>query len=344
MGSPGSVRSRSPSALLVATGIGLLRVDASGREVLVGKVPDGARPTCLSVDPHHPGRAWAGTVERGILRSVDGGLTWVESGLAGIHVTAVTAASAREGLVWAGTEPSAVFRSEDGGGRWHHAEDLTFLPSSDGWAFPPRPETHHVRWIASHPGDADRLWVAVEAGALVRTRDGGISWIDRTEDGPRDTHELGAHPHRPELLRVAAGDGYFESSDGGETWAAPREGLEVGYFRSVAVDPGNPEVVVLSGATRPRSTYMAGHSDGRVFRREGHGPWVRVPAGWPDPPETIAPLLIAGSSPGEFWAADERGVHMSVDGGRSWSLAVRFDPRPSNLRGLALLPAARPTG
>lgn len=50
-----------------------------------------------------------------------------------------------------------------------------------------------------------------------------------------------------------------------------------------------------------------------------------------------APLLRPGNAPGELWAADDRGLHRSVDGGRSWELAVAFDPPPSNLRGLAPL-------
>jgi photosystem II stability/assembly factor-like uncharacterized protein len=160
--------------------------------------------------------------------------------------------------------------------------------------------------------------------------------MDRVPGGPTDTHELAVHPARPEVLRAAAGDGYFESEDGGESWSAPREGLEVGYFRSVAIDPGDPEVVVVSGASRPRSTYVAGRSDGRVYRREGGGRWERVLSGWPAPPVTIAPLLIPGRAGGELWAADERGVHRSVDGGRSWERTAEYPETPSNLRGLTL--------
>jgi hypothetical protein len=82
---------------------------------------------------------------------------------------------------------------------------------------------------------------------------------------------------------------------------------------------------------------MAGRSDGRLYRREGDDRWERVRVGWPDPPATIAPLLAAGRESGELWAADERGVHRSADGGCSWESVAAFDPVPAWLRGLAVL-------
>ena len=242
--------------------------------------------------------------------------------------------------MYAGTEPSAVYRSADGGERWRRAEGLLDLPSSSTWSFPPKPETHHVRWIACDPASPGRLHVAVEAGALVTTPDGGATWRDRPEVAPYDTHELAIHSDRPGTLRVSAGDGYWESEDGGASWDSPEGGLDVTYLRSVAIDPGDPDVVVVSAASHPHSAYMSGRSDGRLYRREGGGRWRRVSEGWPDPAATIAPLLAAGREPGELWAADERGVHRSADGGVTWSPVAAFDPTPAWLRGLAVLVTA----
>jgi photosystem II stability/assembly factor-like uncharacterized protein len=200
------------------------------------------------------------------------------------------------------------------------------------------PDTHHVRWIACHPGEPNRLWVAIEAGALVSTIDGGRTWRDRVPGGPWDTHELAVHRDASDTLRVSAGDGYFESHDGGATWRSPGAGLDVGYLRSVAIDPGDPNAIVVSASTGPYSAYVAGRSDGRLYRRVGDERWERVRDGWPDPPATIAPLLCAGSKPGELWAADERGVHVSEDGGKSWRRVSGYATSPSNVRGLALVP------
>lgn len=115
------------------------------------------------------------------------------------------------------------------------------------------------------------------------------------------------------------------------------EGFDVGYLRSVAIDPGDPETVVVSGASSPRTTYVAGRADGRVYRRVGEGAWARITVGWPDPPASIAPLLLAGSRAGELWAADDRGLHRSDDGGARWRPVCAWDPAPDHLRGIALV-------
>jgi hypothetical protein len=52
---------------------------------------------------------------------------------------------------------------------------------------------------------------------------------------------------------------------------------------------------------------------------------------------TIAPLLSAGVTAEEFWAADERGVHRSDDGGKSWRRVVSHATSPQHLRGFAVV-------
>jgi photosystem II stability/assembly factor-like uncharacterized protein len=335
-------------AIIVATDREVVVIDVErGSSVLASGIGD--RPTCLAADPLVQGRVWCGTHRGGVFRSDDGGASWriAGTGLAGRLITAVTASPVERDVVWVGTEPSEVWRSGDGGATWEQTSRLETLASSPEWSFPPRPDTHHVRWVACHPREPNRLWVAIEAGALVSTIDGGRTWRDRVAGGPWDTHELAVHPDTPDTLRVSAGDGYFESHDGGATWRSPRAGLEVRYLRSVAIDPGDPGVVVVSASSGPYSAYVAGRSDGRLYRRVTSDPsdtsdtsdrWERVRDGWPDPPATIAPLLCAGAKSGELWAADERGVHRSDDGGRSWQRITGYPASPPNLRGLALVP------
>ena len=283
----------------------MLVVDAD-RGTMSPSTGVGDRPTCITADS---ARAWCGTQRGGAYRSDDGGVSWrTIGGLEGRRIMSIAASAARSDLLWVGMEPSAVWRSADGGETWEQTFPLETLPSSNEWSFPPKPDTHHVRWIACHPRDADRLWVAIEAGALVSTLDGGRSWHDRVSGGPWDTHELAIHPDAPTSLRIAAGDGYFESDDGGATWRSPEDGLDVDYLRSVAIDPEHPDTVVISASSGPYSAYLAGRSDSRLYRRLTGERWERVRDGWPERASTIAPLLCAGARGGELWAADERGV------------------------------------
>jgi photosystem II stability/assembly factor-like uncharacterized protein len=332
------------TTLLIATHADVFVVDAGRGTMTAGRGLDRQRPTCLAADPHRAGRApraWCGTSRGGVFRSDDGGASWHAAGLADRRIMAIAASPAEPDLVWVGTEPSDVLRSADGGESWQPTLPLATLPSSSEWAFPPRPDTHHVRWIACHPTDSGRLWVAVEAGALLSTADGGATWHDRLPGGPYDTHELAIHPAAPDTLRAAAGDGWYESTDGGATWTSPDAGLDVGYLRSVAIDPGGPDVVLVSASSAPRRAYVAGSADGRLYRRAGADPWQRVTNGWPDPPATIAPLLATvaatGAATGEIWAADERGVHRSGDGGVSWQRVAGFSAAPDHLRRLVVI-------
>jgi photosystem II stability/assembly factor-like uncharacterized protein len=280
----------------------MLMLVATDREVLIVDVQKGVsapalgisdRPTCLAADPVVPGRTWCGTHRSGVFRSDDAGRSWRLVGLTGRLIMAIAASPVERDVVWVGTEPSEVWRSGDAGTTWEQTSRLETLSSSPEWSFPPKPDTHHVRWITCHPIDAGRLWVAVEAGALVSTIDGGRTWRDRVPGGPWDTHELAVHRSAPDTLRVSAGDGYFESDNAGTTWRSPSAGLEVGYLRSVAIDPEQPDVVVVSASSGPHSAYVAGRSDGRLYRRITPERWERARDGWPEPPSTIAPLLCA---------------------------------------------------
>ncbi|MPZ20856.1 MAG: hypothetical protein GEV06_23565 [Luteitalea sp.] len=85
---------------------------------------------------------------------------------------------------------------------------------------------------------------------------------------------------------------------------------------------------------RPRA---AGHARAACIAVSPASGWERVHDGWPEPASTVAPLLCAGAKAGELWAADERGVHRSDDGGKSWRRVVSYATSPQHLRGLALV-------
>lgn len=281
---------------------------------------------CLTLDPNRPERLFCGMSQHGVWRSDDAGQTWQPAfeDLPHARVTAIAVSRTeqvnRYGVAYVGTEPSAVFRSEDGGATWRACEGLTDLPSADRWAFPPRPETHHVRWIEPDQHDFGRLYVAIEAGALVYSPDGGETWQDRVAGGPLDTHHLATHPDAPGRLWAAAGDGFFESNDAGATWRKAEQGLRQRYCWSVAVDAGNPETVILSAAGGARQAHNLYQAESHLYRRtQTGGDWREIRAGLPDPKGIRAYALAADpAESGVFYAGTEARLYRSLDAGATW--------------------------
>lgn len=292
----------------------------------------GSSPQAVAVDPSRPEIVYCGTFHQGLWRSTDAGDSWERVGENVVNAPVMALAvsdverSGRRGVVYAGTEPSAVYRSEDGGETWRELGGLRELPSAPEWSFPPRPETHHVRWISPDPNAPGRIFVAIEAGALIGSPDGGETWEDRTPDGPRDTHTLATHEDAPGRLYSAAGDGvitaglgYAESRDAGATWRRISDGLQHHYLWGVAVDPGDPETIVVSAASGPWQAHGSRAAESTIYRKTAGEPWREVREGLPEVEgRNVAVLAANGDEPGVFYALTNEGLYRSPDAGSSW--------------------------
>ena len=310
--------------LVVATEQALLIARHATRWAVEQHLQDKS-PECVAVDPRHPARLYCGTWGNGLWRSDDAGRAWepVGPGIADAAITAV-AVSPTEGVpglgaVYVGTEPSAVFRSDDGGETWRELSGLRALPSARTWSFPPRPDTHHVRWIEPDPTAPGTVFVAIEAGALIRTLDGGRTWLDRVPGGPYDTHTAATHVLAPGRVYSAAGDGYFESEDAAGSWGRHAEGLRHHYLVGVAADPGDPDTVVVSAADGPWVAYRPQNAEAYVYRKTGRRPFEPAMQGLPDARGTVASRFTTSQDePGVIYAANNHGLFHSADAGRTW--------------------------
>jgi photosystem II stability/assembly factor-like uncharacterized protein len=287
----------------------------------------GTDPQSIAFDPRNSDRAYCGTFGEGLWKTYDGGQTWDNVGkddISSPYVMSVAVSSLnnenRINRVYAGTEPSALHVSDDGGDSWEKMEALNKLPSSKSWSFPPRPWTHHIRWIEPDANNPDYVFAAIEAGALVQSHDGGKTWIDRVEGGPYDTHSLVTHPKAQKRLYSSAGDGYFESFDYGESWTRSMEGLKHSYLYGLAVDSGNPQVVIVSASLGPNKAYSTENAESFVYRKDEYSrKWRAVSNGLPEPSGTTITLLVANPKvSGEFYAVNNRGLFVSTDSGVSW--------------------------
>ena len=268
--------------VFVVTGDDLLRFsleDATAQEPESRLGGVGAQ--CVAVDPHDPRRVYAGTFDSGLLFSEDAGLTWRadEEGLVDRRVfsLAVSPSHSESGVsvVYAGTEPSNLYRSEDAGRSWQRIPALRELPSEPRWSFPPRPGTHHVRTIALHPTDPDWLAVGIELGGVMRSLDGGASWLDHNPQAHSDAHQLLTHRLAPERVYEAAGQGIARSEDRGETWSKLEQGLDRHYAWAQAIDQADPDLWYVAVSRSPFAAHGDGDAQARLWRSRGDG-WNAV--------------------------------------------------------------------
>ncbi|MCU4751526.1 hypothetical protein OB919_05965 [Halobacteria archaeon AArc-curdl1] len=301
---------------------------------------------CVAVSPDAPERVFVGTFDDGLFRSSDGGESFdrleppiFESDA----VMSVTISPHDADTVYVGTEPSRVYRSRDGGDSFEHLEGLTDLPSESEWYFPPRPHTHHVRWLEVDPFDPDRLYVGIEAGAFVIRDEGADSWRERPDGSRIDNHSLATYPEREGRVYTAAGDGYAMSDDGGETWSHPQAGLDHRYCWSVCPHPADPDRVLLSSASGASRAHTPSNADAYVYRKPAsNADWERLDGrGLPMGEGVVRSILEADREHETVYAATNRGLFASSDFGDSWGrVPVAWDDELEELtpRGLAVVP------
>ena len=271
----------------------------------------------------------------GVARSDDAGGTWNDTGLPHGDVFSV-AVSPADGAVYAGCEPSMLFRSADGGGTWEELEALRRIPSAPTWSFPPRPWTSHVRWIAPSPHDAALLLAGIELGGVMRTDDGGATWLDHRPGAQPDAHALAWHPEAPGRAYEAGGGGAAWSFDGGLTWQPADAGRDRHYTWGLAVDPVDPDCWFVSASPGPRYAHTNGRAEAYVYRWRGEGPWEALGGGLPEPLDSLPYALLARKERLFAGLGDGR-VYESGDGGDTWTpLATTGEP----LRRILALAAA----
>lgn len=259
-------------------------------------------------------RVLVGTRDRGVLVSGDGGAHWEQPDFPEAQVFAV-AISPADGALYAGTEPSHLFVSRDGES-WSELEGLQAIPSRNQWSFPPRPWTHHVRWIAPDPHHAERLLVGIELGGLMYSDDGGGTFTDHRPEAKRDVHSLSWHPRTEGRAYEAAGDGAAWSHDGGVTWHGADSGRDLGYCWAVAVDPTDPDRWYVSAASGPGAAHSGRRARGRLYRWSD-GAWAsaRLPdETMPYALTTTDRELLVALADGRFFSSTDRAESWSQTG------------------------------
>src|SRR5260221_1464889 len=115
------------------------------------------------------------------------------------------------------------------------------------------------------------------------------------------------------------GQGFALSRDAGDTWERPSAGLEHHYLWGLAVDPDDPETVIVSAAHSPNQAHNPTAAESAIYRRSGGSAWQRVAGGLPAEHGMLSSVL--GASPAEaggFYAAHNLCLYRSGHAGPSW--------------------------
>ena len=274
----------------------------------------------ILVDPTNPdivyvaasGHEWTDNDDRGVFKTTDGGRTW----------TKVYFKSARTGAI-----------------------DLVMDPKNSNTLYAALWQRIRQKW--SDP----RVEVGYNESGIIKTTDGGRTWTDASSGLPAaefrgrigidvcltspnvlyalvDNYEIGHVPKTGERdaygRLMPTGKGFikgadlYRSDDAGKTWHQTsrfdqvtntyldnHSGTYGWVFGQVRADPNHPDVVYTLGLGLNVS-----RDGGRTFSRingthgDHHGLWI-------DPKDSST-----------LYSANDGGVYLSTDGGKSWKFAV----------------------
>lgn len=317
--------------LLVGTSRGLFIAgdpDAAPRPVLEARgVRDLARTN---------GSLLAGA-ESGVFRSDDGGGTWRASGVEDRMVWQFAPAPDDPRALYAVTQPAGVWRSADGGRSWTEIDAFGRTPGAERWCVPVTPRLPgRARTIVIDRADPKTMWVGVEVGGIVSTRNGGATWTLDQPGGNPDIHVMVAHPDKPGVLFVTTGYGRLEgvaemvegnagvyrSDDSGATWRYVWRGMQPRYTRPLCIDPRPPHALTVACApTAFSSVKDPGGAQAMLFRTEDEGATWRSLCDASHSPSAanFHALVPAPDAAGGVLTGTDTGEVWRVDGGGTWT-------------------------
>ncbi len=247
------------SILYVGTGQGVVTLKSDdGRSYTVEHhgLKNWAIPE-VAYTPSAPNRVFAGTRGDGVWLSEDFGATWKKPcyGKRGPgKVRCLTIDPSDDDTLYAGTEPIDVFVSRDGAKSWDRLDSLRNTPFVETITYPVATVEPHARDIIIDAKDSDTMYVALQVGYMLKTRDGGKSWELLNKNLDCDVHTIVMHPENRQKIYVATGGhdcragrapgrALYSSADGGATWSPMAAQFQEEYSVPLALHPKNADII-----------------------------------------------------------------------------------------------------
>ncbi|MFN8005666.1 MAG: BACON domain-containing carbohydrate-binding protein [Terriglobia bacterium] len=275
----------------------------------------------IALAPSSPASLHAGTLQHGILKSVNSGSTWVTKNT-GIKVLIghMVLDPSDKNVIYVGIPGLGVFRSSDGGYNW--VARNAGLGSLSIAALAISPVGNKTLWASVDNALARNIGGGIidHFPAIYRSTDGGVTWIvtalPANNFASSAPTRLVADPVDPNGI-YALSLGLYHSTDGGTSWSYYYSGLPVDLCTDLAIDPKDPTILYLSIARSTLGTPL-------IYKSTDKGlTWSPSALGIPDAP-FISHLAIDPITPSTIYAASvagypaNGGVFKSVDSGGSW--------------------------
>jgi photosystem II stability/assembly factor-like uncharacterized protein len=353
--------------LLVGTkkGLFLLEADAARRDWALRGPYCETWPVNHAVADPASGTIWAAGGNEwfgpAVWRSQDLGATWTHSsaGLAyepgAVPVKAAwSLALGPDGTLWAGVEPAGLFRSDDRGATFAHVTGLTEHPSRAEWQ--PGGGGLILHGILPHPAAADRLWVAVSAGGVFATEDGGMTWAPRNRGTRQDyvpedqrypehgqcVHALAMAAGMPDRLYQQNHCGMYRSDDGGRHWTSIEAGLPSSFGFPAVAHPRDPDTLFLLPLNGDQAGRFMPDGAAAVWRtRDAGATWQALRTGLPQTDAYFGVLRRAMAvdrlePAGVYFGTSGGALFASADEGEGWTCIARHLPTILSVEALVL--------
>src|ERR1700687_4974780 len=225
------------------------------------------------------GHAFGPNEQRGVYKSVDGGIHWTRVLDLGseIGISDLAICSAAPQLLFAGA--------------WH-----TRRPPWSSYAPIDGPGGGLYR-----SQDAGKTWSRLDGNGLPEG-DWGRVGVDVAPDGKRVYALIEARKSE------AKKSGLYRSDDGGNTWvlanADPRLTSRAWYFNRISIDPHNPDVIYIPNVA--------------LYRSEDGGKTISVVRGAPGG-DDYHPLWIDPNNSASMVLGTDQGTKISLERGKTWS-------------------------
>ena len=285
----------------------------------------GAQIFGIDLNPNDPARIYAMSFS-GLWRSDDGGNTWTgilfgPDDFDAYRAIAVDPNDSKH--IFSGQY--GFIESYDGGANWTVNWDMGTIYDGE---ISPESTLGGIPTFAFASSDTNRMYVGFShelcalnhepnctaenqytGPVLMVSQDGGNSWT-RTADAnlaDRDIRDLAVDPTNEDIVYAASDLGVFKSENGGKNWAElPAVSQETSTY-SIAVDPANPQHVLI-GVDR----------DGAYQSLDGGMTWKNASAGM-EPNGSVSAIVFDPANPMVVYASDFlSGVYRSEDGGKTW--------------------------